>query len=65
MGSEVGELQITYTIYSQDSCLKNCPLAVDVKYLALSNTQQDCLQPLYRKIPKISPSKYKPPKPVT
>ena len=31
MGSEVGELQITCTIYSQDSCLKNCPLAVDVK----------------------------------
>ena len=47
MGSVAGELQITYTIYSQDFCLKNCPLAVDVKYLALSNTQQDCLQPLY------------------
>ena len=40
MGSVVGELQITYTIYSQDSCLKNCLLAVDVKYLALSNTQK-------------------------
>ena len=40
MGSVVGELQITYTIYSQDSCLKNCPLAVDVKYLALSNTKK-------------------------
>ena len=40
MGSVVGELPITYTIYSQDSCLKNWPLAVDVKYLALSNTQK-------------------------
>ena len=47
MGSVAVELRITYTISSQDSCLKSCPLAVDVKYLALSNTQQDGLQPLY------------------